>query len=99
MFGDSSRYVRQACLDGVRELKQQQQDAAGDGEPAANKRPRQADATRQFYDKLAQVDFRRLEQSLTAEHLYQEALDTQVERELMAEPRAANAGNNILDCY
>ncbi|KAJ2307013.1 hypothetical protein IWW55_001178 [Coemansia sp. RSA 2706] len=103
MFGDSSRYVRQACLDGVRELKQQQQqqqqDAAGDGEPAANKRPRQTDATRQFYDKLAQVDFRRLEQSLTAEHLYQEALDTQVERELMAEPRAANAGNNILDCY
>ncbi|KAJ2664951.1 hypothetical protein IWW48_000565 [Coemansia sp. RSA 1200] len=52
-----------------------------------------------FYQKLCAIDFARLKDSLTAEHLYQEALDTQVERELMDESEAPNKGNNILDCY
>ncbi|KAJ2518830.1 hypothetical protein GGI11_002753 [Coemansia sp. RSA 2049] len=52
-----------------------------------------------FYQKLCAIDFARLKDSLTAEHLYQEALDTQVERELMDESEAPNEGNNILDCY
>ncbi|KAJ1961245.1 hypothetical protein GGI12_003355 [Dipsacomyces acuminosporus] len=55
--------------------------------------------TSAFYQKLSKIDFRRLEASLTTEHLYQEALDTQVESELMKETRDPNLGNNILDCY
>ncbi|KAJ1899115.1 hypothetical protein LPJ66_002316 [Kickxella alabastrina] len=52
-----------------------------------------------FWKKLADIDFARLEEGLSAEHLYQEALDTQVEKELMREEGDVNHGNNILDCY
>ncbi|KAJ2570643.1 hypothetical protein GGH95_004211, partial [Coemansia sp. RSA 1836] len=52
-----------------------------------------------FYCKLCGIDFARLESTLTAEHLYQEALDTQVEKEMMTETQDPNIGNNILDCY
>ncbi|KAJ2332205.1 hypothetical protein GGH92_008997, partial [Coemansia sp. RSA 2673] len=51
-----------------------------------------------FYRKLGSIDFQRLESTLTAEHLYQEALDTQVEKEMMTEKQDVNSGNNILDC-
>ncbi|KAJ2123686.1 hypothetical protein IW147_002435 [Coemansia sp. RSA 720] len=97
MCRDSSRYVRAECLRSLRELKQNTQDVDMTNEPE----PKRVDVGEQssLYEKLKKVDLAQLEASLSAEHLYQEALDTQVARELMREQSDANAGNNILDCY
>ncbi|KAJ2157006.1 hypothetical protein GGF46_004803 [Coemansia sp. RSA 552] len=104
MCRDSSRYVRSACLESLQLLKRQFESdislvAEADADQANVKRRMTVRDGRLFYDKLCQVDFGRLEALLTAEHLYQEALDTQVERELMRETHDPNAGNNVLDCY
>ncbi|KAI9506445.1 hypothetical protein GGI25_004888 [Coemansia spiralis] len=106
MCQDSSRYVRQACLDELAGMRRELAEHEGPGALEAGEREqhrpkRQAVGPGRdtFLTKLQGVDLRRLEGSLTAEHLYQEALDTQVERELMAESHAPNEGNNILDCY
>ncbi|KAJ2851544.1 hypothetical protein IWW36_001028 [Coemansia brasiliensis] len=107
MCRDSSRYVRQACLQGLTVLRKEimplgdkQMD---EGEQGASKRVQQDEnqmsGLQLLSEKLRKVDFTRLEKSLSAEHLYEEALDTQVERELMKESHERNDGNNILDCY
>ncbi|KAJ2134332.1 hypothetical protein IW136_004688 [Coemansia sp. RSA 678] len=97
MCRDSSRYVRAECLRSLRELKQNTQDVDMTNEPEP-KRVYVGERT-DLCEKLRNVDLAQLEASLSAEHLYQEALDTQVARELMREKSDANAGNNILDCY
>ncbi|KAJ2142590.1 hypothetical protein IW142_004218 [Coemansia sp. RSA 564] len=96
MCRDSSRYVRAECLRSLRELKQNTPDVDMTSEPEP-KRVYVGERTDLW--KLRNVDLAQLEASLSAEHLYQEALDTQVARELMREKSDANAGNNILDCY
>ncbi|KAJ1737949.1 hypothetical protein LPJ72_000018 [Coemansia sp. Benny D160-2] len=77
------------------------EDCSASNSSSVSKRRQTAGRDRKavFYQKLCAIDFARLKDSLTAEHLYQEALDTQVERELMDESEAPNEGNNILDCY
>ncbi|KAJ2254556.1 hypothetical protein GGH98_002295 [Coemansia sp. RSA 454] len=97
MCRDSSRYVRAECLRSLRELKQNTPDVDMTNEPEP-KRVYVGERT-DLWEKLRNVDLAQLEASLSAEHLYQEALDTQVARELMREKSDANAGNNILDCY
>ncbi|KAJ2009719.1 hypothetical protein GGI04_000209 [Coemansia thaxteri] len=106
MCTDSSRYVRRVCLDSLLAMKHLYE-AAGTGakdavaEAAdAKSAKRQAEERKgeSFYRKLGSIDFQRLESTLTAEHLYQEALDTQVEKEMMTEKQDVNSGNNILDC-
>ncbi|KAJ1679640.1 hypothetical protein EV182_001639 [Spiromyces aspiralis] len=57
------------------------------------------DYGRALYEKLCAVDFERIGRGLEPEHLYQEAIETDVADVLMAEPKEANSGNNILDCY
>ncbi|KAJ1801065.1 hypothetical protein LPJ59_000599 [Coemansia sp. RSA 2399] len=114
MCRDASRYVRRVCVDELLQMKrdlgpplsaENKSDAASlDGGNAGEMHLSKRQTVVQnhaalFYQKLCAIDFARLEGSLTAEHLYQEALDTQVERELMAESKAPNEGNNILDCY
>ncbi|KAJ2453680.1 hypothetical protein EV183_002084 [Coemansia sp. RSA 2336] len=106
MCRDSSRYVRQACLQGLKMLKKEivpMGDKVDEGEQGTSKRVQrdasQTSGLRLLSEKLGNVDFTRLEESLSAEHLYEEALDTQVERELMKESHEPNDGNNILDCY
>ncbi|KAJ2909683.1 hypothetical protein GGI21_001636 [Coemansia aciculifera] len=113
MCADSSRYVRRVCLDSLRKLKDNIECGTGwsesdllaetDDEPEGKRQTTEQDYGEKyryaFYRKLCGVDFARLESTLTAEHLYQEALDTQVEREMMTETQDQNVGNNILDCY
>ncbi|KAJ2859317.1 hypothetical protein GGI22_003026 [Coemansia erecta] len=113
MCRDASRYVRRVCVDELLQMKRDlgpppvaENKSAVDPLDGNAKElhlsKRQAAVQNHaalFYQKLCAIDFARLEGSLTAEHLYQEALDTQVERELMAESKAPNEGNNILDCY
>ncbi|KAJ1875559.1 hypothetical protein LPJ55_000552 [Coemansia sp. RSA 990] len=106
MCRDSSRYVRQACLQGLKVLTKEivpVGDRMDEGEQGASKRVQrdgsQTSGLHLLSEKLRNVDFTRLEESLSAEHLYEEALDTQVERELMKESHEPNDGNNILDCY
>ncbi|KAJ2074346.1 hypothetical protein GGH13_001384 [Coemansia sp. S155-1] len=104
MCRDSSRYVRRVCLDGLLEMKRCYEIGGGsevaeaDGE-RSGKRQTVERGEESFYRKLCDIDFARLESTLTAEHLYQEALDTQVEKEMMTETQDPNIGNNILDCY
>ncbi|KAJ1665399.1 hypothetical protein EV178_003186 [Coemansia sp. RSA 1646] len=106
MCRDASRYVRRVCLDELLSIKRDLDQRftgiltkdANDGQ-VAKRQAMVREHAELFYQKLCAIDFARLEGSLTAEHLYQEALDTQVERELMAESKAPNEGNNILDCY
>ncbi|KAJ2500007.1 hypothetical protein GGH96_003045 [Coemansia sp. RSA 1972] len=95
MCRDSSRYVRAECLRSLRELTQDVQTTDMTSEPE----PKRVAGAKSLCEKLRNVDLAQLEASLSAEHLYQEALDTQVARELMRETSDANAGNNILDCY
>ncbi|KAI8325725.1 hypothetical protein GQ54DRAFT_193201 [Martensiomyces pterosporus] len=109
MCRDSSRYVRRVCLDSLVEMKQILGSSQAENSAAAQEKDGEESAKRavlggstaedSFYRKLCSIDFRRLEAGLTTEHLYQEALDTQVESELMKETRDPNLGNNILDCY
>ncbi|KAJ2723097.1 hypothetical protein GGI07_002856 [Coemansia sp. Benny D115] len=102
MCGDSSRYVRQVCLDSLRWMRARS-GVTGDILPGnVSKRQRASTDAGEigwFVRRLFAVDFERLELSLSTEHLYQEALDTQVERELMRETNDVNNGNNILECY
>ncbi|KAJ2558701.1 hypothetical protein EV175_000667 [Coemansia sp. RSA 1933] len=104
MCRDSSRYVRRVCLDELQDMKlllgHRYPDLdSGEDRLAKRQAGPPKDHALMVFQKLCAIDFARLEESLTAEHLYQEALDTQVERELMAESKAPNEGNNILDCY
>ncbi|KAJ2715250.1 hypothetical protein H4R19_001308 [Coemansia spiralis] len=104
MCHDTSRYVRAACLRSLRELQRRLDDARGHpaSSGASGGRPPKRQATgpeHAFYERLCGVDWPALEASLSVENLYQEALDTQVEGELMAELRDPNQGNNMLDCY
>ncbi|KAJ1734320.1 hypothetical protein LPJ61_001141 [Coemansia biformis] len=104
MCRDTSRYVRGACLHSLRELKRQLDDmrgcpASGDGSPGRLPKRQATGRGQAFYERLCGVDWPALEASLSVENLYQEALDTQVESELMAELRDPNYGNNMLDCY
>ncbi|KAJ2691065.1 hypothetical protein IWW39_000273 [Coemansia spiralis] len=106
MCTDSSRYVRRVCLDALVDMKRAYEEAGGvkaamEGEERSGKRQtvEHEGNGESFYHKLCDIDFARLESTLTAEHLYQEALDTQVEKEMMTETQDPNIGNNILDCY
>ncbi|KAJ2747504.1 hypothetical protein GGI20_000493 [Coemansia sp. BCRC 34301] len=110
MCTDSSRYVRRVCLDSLLDMKRSYEVISGGGEkPGLAEAGEEREGKRQtvepdgggelFYRKLCGIDFARLESTLTAEHLYQEALDTQVEKEMMTETQDPNIGNNILDCY
>ncbi|KAJ1937579.1 hypothetical protein EC988_007849, partial [Linderina pennispora] len=100
MCRDSSRYVRRVCLDSLTGMKGNLE-AAGVSASKKEQTKRRAVVSSQasFYSKLCEIDFARLEAGLTTEHLYQEALDTQVEDELMQETGERNQGNNILECY
>ncbi|KAJ2100728.1 hypothetical protein GGI09_002132 [Coemansia sp. S100] len=103
MCRDSSRYVRRVCLDGLLEMKRSYEIGGGSevaeaDEERSGKRQTVERGEESFYRKLCDIDFARLESTLTAEHLYQEALDTQVEK-MMTETQDPNIGNNILDCY
>ncbi|KAJ2860862.1 hypothetical protein GGH94_005259 [Coemansia aciculifera] len=107
MCTDSSRYVRRVCLDGLLDMKLSYEEASGNVEETGAVEGRSGKRQtveyggdgESFYRKLCDIDFARLESTLTAEHLYQEALDTQVEKEMMTETQDPNIGNNILDCY
>ncbi|KAJ2039571.1 hypothetical protein H4S03_001599 [Coemansia sp. S3946] len=104
MCRDSSRYVRRVCLDGLLEMKRSYEIGGGSevaeaDEERSGKRQTVERGEESFYRKLCDIDFARLESTLMAEHLYQEALDTQVEKEMMTETQDPNIGNNILDCY
>ncbi|KAJ2813835.1 hypothetical protein H4S07_000385 [Coemansia furcata] len=106
MCTDSSRYVRRVCVDGLLDMKRSYEVSGNEGmtdasEERSGKRQtvQRSDDGESFYRKLCDIDFARLESTLTAEHLYQEALDTQVEKEMMTETQDPNIGNNILDCY
>ncbi|KAJ2488426.1 hypothetical protein IWW37_004812 [Coemansia sp. RSA 2050] len=106
MCTDPSRYVRRVCLDGLLGMKRAYEEAGGieaalNGEERSGKwqTVERGGDGESFYGKLCDIDFARLESTLTAEHLYQEALDTQVEKEMMTETQDPNIGNNILDCY
>ncbi|KAJ2908257.1 hypothetical protein GGI21_003068 [Coemansia aciculifera] len=113
MCADSSRYVRRVCLDNLWKLKDDVECGTGwsesdllartNDEPEGKRQTTEQDYGEKyryaFYRKLCGVDFARMESTLTAEHLYQEALDTQVEKEMMTETQDQNVGNNILDCY
>ncbi|KAJ2770062.1 hypothetical protein IWQ56_002309, partial [Coemansia nantahalensis] len=102
MCHDTSRYVRSACLHSLRELQSRLNDARRPPASGGDGRPPKRQATghgHAFYERLCAIDWPALEASLSVENLYQEALDTQVERELMAEGRDPNQGNNMLDCY
>ncbi|ORX74103.1 hypothetical protein DL89DRAFT_289735 [Linderina pennispora] len=100
MCRDSSRYVRRVCLDSLTGMKGSLE-AAGVSASKKEQTKRRVVVSSQasFYSKLCEIDFARLEAGLTTEHLYQEALDTQVEDELMQETGERNQGNNILECY
>ncbi|KAJ1810339.1 hypothetical protein LPJ56_005895, partial [Coemansia sp. RSA 2599] len=97
MCNDSSRYVRQVCLESLREMQMLCNRASLEDLEAPSKK--RATDVIGFCKKLGSVDFGRMERSLSTEHLYQEAVDKQVEMELMTEADDANAGNNILECY
>ncbi|KAJ2636336.1 hypothetical protein GGF44_003155 [Coemansia sp. RSA 1694] len=112
MCTDSSRYVRRVCLDSLLHMKHSHESSiggrdtavqveTGDGREGKRQTIEQGggSSSESFYRKLCGIDFARLESTLTAEHLYQEALDTQVEKEMMTETQDPNIGNNILDCY
>ncbi|KAJ2337326.1 hypothetical protein GGI00_000311 [Coemansia sp. RSA 2681] len=112
MCTDSSRYVRRVCLDSLLHMKHSHESSIGGRDTAAQVETDDGRGGKRqtieqgggsggesFYRKLCGVDFARLESTLTAEHLYQEALDTQVEKEMMTETQDPNIGNNILDCY
>ncbi|KAJ2084067.1 hypothetical protein H4R24_000276 [Coemansia sp. RSA 988] len=107
MCRDTSRYVRGVCLESLTLLKQQLEsktnsvgnNVCGGHQEKRRQTAKQSDSSESLYRKLCEVDFGRLEASLSPEHLYQEALDTQVEKELMKESHDPNVGNNILDCY
>ncbi|KAJ2807250.1 hypothetical protein H4R20_001363 [Coemansia guatemalensis] len=107
MCRDASRYVRGVCLESLKLLKQQlETKSTVTGTSVCNghqdkrrETAKQSDSSESLYNKLCEVDFGRLEASLSPEHMYQEALDTQVEKELMRESHDPNVGNNILDCY
>lgn len=98
---DPSRYVRKVCLESLLALKESDYGGCGTKHVSTKKRRQATEEPprSRFHQKLQNIDFARLEASLTAEHLYQEALDTQVERQVMAEESEVNNGNNILDCY
>ncbi|PIA15791.1 hypothetical protein COEREDRAFT_81731 [Coemansia reversa NRRL 1564] len=107
MCGDTSRYVRGVCLESLTLLKKRFEVNSAKADASTHSRhqdkrrqtDKQLDDSESLYNKLCEVDFGRLEASLSPEHLYQEALDTQVEKELMKESHDPNVGNNILDCY
>ncbi|KAJ2228100.1 hypothetical protein IWW45_006750 [Coemansia sp. RSA 485] len=98
MCNDSSRYVRLACLESLRDM-QGRRAKASEEQGVEHPEKRRTNDTDTFCEKLGSVDFGRLERSLSTEHLYQEAVDRQVDRQLMTEADDVNAGNNILECY
>ncbi|KAJ2876988.1 hypothetical protein FB639_003844 [Coemansia asiatica] len=100
MCSDSSRYVRQVCLENLRDMRSQCANVLllkEEGLETASKR--RVNHTSSFCEKLGMIDFGQLERSLSTEHLYQEAVDRQVDKELMTEADDVNSGNNILECY
>ncbi|KAJ1722711.1 hypothetical protein LPJ53_002884 [Coemansia erecta] len=115
MCADSSRYVRRVCFDSlvamrqaIGEQKDEQNCEAGeetdgveeaDGQGKRQRTRGARDGRVAFVRRLRVVDYVALERSLDLEHLYHEALDAPVERDLMDEDDEANCGNNILECY